>query len=124
MAYFHASTVTLTRYSGSGGSGFVVRMPGTTNCSKTSRLSGQISADRKAILALMLTIPVIIHSRLERQAKSQQIAEQSLLSCLQCLLQLSRLHRMYHFQHTDIVFRQSRLFSSHFYLLQINGSNE
>ena len=28
--------------------------------------------------------------------------------------QLSRLHRMYHFQHTDIVFRQSRLFSSQF----------
>ncbi len=39
--------------------------------------------------------------------------------------QLSRLRRMYHFQHMDIVFRQSRLFSSHFYLLTDNiGSNE
>lgn len=28
--------------------------------------------------------------------------------------QLSRLHRMYHFQHTDIVFRRSRLFSTQF----------
>ena len=28
--------------------------------------------------------------------------------------QLSRLHRMYHFQHTDIVFRQTRLFSNQF----------
>ena len=28
--------------------------------------------------------------------------------------QLSRLHRMYHFQHTDIVFRQSRLVGSQF----------
>ena len=83
---------------------------GSMQCNAQARHGSSLADHPVLKLSLRRQTNTSLRDKLNLSRSQNKVCSHAYNACSQ----LSRLHRMYHFQHTDIVFRQSRLFSSQF----------